>query len=138
MNAVRVRSLILAVAVAGLPAAASPQAPANPRAQEALQRLQRATGGAAIASEHRATAVSRFVRLAPGSAANLSRVFARTARAKEDASADFFRSYGAAIGVDDPTALRLVSTRTDRAGGTHLTWQQFHGEVPVFAGTVKT
>jgi Zn-dependent metalloprotease len=138
MNTCRVRFLVLALAVAALPAAALAQSTASARAKEALDRLERATGGAAVASTHRATGVARFIRLAPGSKASLGRAPARTAREKEQESAEFFRTYGAALGVDDPTALRLVSTTTDRIGQTHLTWKQFHGSVPVFAATVKT
>lgn len=138
MNTNRLSLLLLALAVAASPAAALAQSSASARAKEALDRLERATGGAAVASTHQATGASRFIRLAPGSKATLGREIARTAREKEQESAAFFRTYGAALGIDDPGALRLVATTTDRLGQTHLTWKQFHGAVPVFAGTIKT
>jgi Zn-dependent metalloprotease len=93
---------------------------------------------AAVVSTHRATGAGRFVRLRPGAGAGLGRGPATTERQKEEESVAFFREYGAALGITDPRALRLVSTATDRLGETHLTWKQFHGAVPVFAGTIKT
>ena len=104
----------------------------------ALRRLQAATSGAAVVSAHKATGASRFIRLRPGSGARLGRGPARTPQQKQQESIAFFRDYGAAVGISDPASLRLVSTVTDNLAETHLTWKQFHGAVPVFAGTIKT
>jgi Zn-dependent metalloprotease len=93
---------------------------------------------AAVVSTHRATGAARFVRVQPGARAGLGLGPATTARQKQEESVAFFRGHGAALGISDPGALRLVSTVTDRLGETHLTWKQFHGAVPVFAGTIKT
>ena len=104
--------------------------------EQALERLQAATGGAVVASDHKATGAARFVRVRPGGA--LGAATAATAREKEQHSRAFFKDYGGLVGVSDPGALRLMSSMVDALGETHLTWQQFHGGVPVFAGTVKT
>jgi Zn-dependent metalloprotease len=34
--------------------------------------------------------------------------------------------------------MRFVSSDTDSIGETHLTWRQFHGDVPVYAATIRT
>jgi Zn-dependent metalloprotease len=103
----------------------------------ALRRLRDATGGSAAIGTHRATGAARFIRLLPG-ARGLGRGPAATAGEKQDQSVAFFREHGAAVGIDDPRSVRLVSTVTDRLGETHLTWKQFYGSIPVFAGTIKT
>jgi len=106
--------------------------------EEALQRLKTRTGAEVVASEHKATGAARFVRVAPGSARGLGGSPAATAREKEQQSRTFFAEYGSLVGVSDPMSLRLVSSATDALGETHLTWQQFYGAVPVFAGTMKS
>jgi Zn-dependent metalloprotease len=105
--------------------------------EAALRRLEDVTGGGAVIATHKATGAARSIRLAPG-ARGLGRGPAATAAEKQDQSVAFFREHGAAVGIDDPRSLRLVSTRTDKLGETHLTWKQFHGSVPVFAATIKT
>jgi Zn-dependent metalloprotease len=105
--------------------------------EAALRRLQDATGGRAVIGTHRATGAARFIRLLPGARA-LGRGPAATADEKQEQSVAFFRDYGAAIGIDDPRSLHFFSTVTDQLGETHLTWKQFHGSIPVFAGTIKT
>ncbi len=105
--------------------------------EAALRRLQDAAGGGAVIATHRATGAARFIRLLP-EARGLGRGPAATAGEKQDQSVAFFREYGAAVGIDDPRSLRFVSTVTDQLGETHLTWKQFYGSIPVFAGTIKT
>jgi Zn-dependent metalloprotease len=105
--------------------------------EAALRRLRDATGGGAVIATHRATGAARFIRLLPAER-GLGRGPAATAGEKQDQSVEFFREHGAAVGIDDPRSLRLVSTVTDRLGETHLTWKQFYGSIPVFAGTIKT
>ncbi|HET7754514.1 MAG TPA: M4 family metallopeptidase, partial [Anaeromyxobacteraceae bacterium] len=126
------------VAFAVLVFLSSSTALADARARDAaVKKLQNATRGAVSISNNKATGAARFVRLQP-SARGLGKPAAIDDRAKQDQSAAFFRDYGAAIGVSDPAGLRHAGTAKDRAGGTHLTWKQFHGGVPVFAGVVKT
>ena len=50
----------------------------------------------------------------------------------------FFRDFGSAVGVSNPASMRLQSTETDSIGYTHLTYRQYHGDVPVFGAMVKT
>src|SRR5687767_8958515 len=57
---------------------------------------------------------------------------------KQQHSNAFFRDYGALIGVSNAQGMRFVSSQSDAIGETHLTWHQFHGDVPVFAGMIKT
>jgi Zn-dependent metalloprotease len=106
--------------------------------EQALQRLQAATGNSVIASEHKSTGAMRFIRVRPGSARGLSATPAATARQKEQQSTTFFADYGALVGVSDPASLRLASSTTDALGETHLTWHQFYRGLPVFAGVLKT
>jgi Zn-dependent metalloprotease len=103
--------------------------------EAALRRLEAATGGAAFISTHKATGAARFVRVERGA---LASEVARSAQDKQRRSEQFLRAHGAALGVDDVASLRLTKTETDALGETHLTYRQFHGAVPVFAGVVKT
>jgi Zn-dependent metalloprotease len=115
------------------------QSPTGSQArEEALRRLRAAHGSAVQVSEHKSTGAARFIRVLPGSARGLGSGPATTARDKEQQSTAFFRAYGALVGISDPLSLRLASSMIDALGETHLTWQQFHGTVPVFAGTIKT
>jgi Zn-dependent metalloprotease len=126
-------SLVLHAALAAI------QSPTGADArQAALQRLQTATAGAVVVADHKATGAARFVRVPPGSSRGLGSGPAVTPAEKQQQSALFFRDYGALMGITDASGLRLASTATDALGETHLTWKQFHGNVPVFAGTIKT
>jgi Zn-dependent metalloprotease len=135
-------SIPIAVAVLSILHCA-PLAFAQPREssdtrEAALRRLQAAAGAAVVISEHKATGAARVVRLPAGAAGGLGRGPAASAREKQEQSAAFFRDYGALVGISSPASLRLASTTTDHLGETHLTWKQFYGAVPVFAGTIKT
>jgi hypothetical protein len=89
-------------------------------------------------SDHKATGAARFVRLQPGSNRRLGAGPAPSANAKQQQSQAFFRDYGALIGVSDANGMRFAASNSDAIGKTHLTWKQFHGNVPVFAATIKT
>jgi Zn-dependent metalloprotease len=106
--------------------------------QGALRRLQAATGGAIVVADHKATGAARFVRIQPGSTRGLGSGPAATPNEKRQQSAAFFRDYGALVGISDAPGMRLAATATDTLGETHLTFKQFHGNVPVFAATIKT
>jgi bacillolysin len=119
-------TLVLHAAVAAV------QSPTGADARQgALQRLQTATGGAVIVADHKGV-------LPAGSTRGLGSGPAVTPAEKQQQSAVFFRDYGALMGITDPSGLRFASTATDALGETHLTWKQFHANVPVFAGTIKT
>ena len=111
------------------------QQPGNQAREDALRRLQAAQGGDVQISSHKSTGAARFIRVRPGRALSGP---APTARDKEQQSRAFFREYGPAAGISDAFALRLASSSIDALGDTHLTWRQFYGAVPVFAGTIKT
>jgi Zn-dependent metalloprotease len=131
------RSLVVVFACLSASAVLAQTRSSGESREAALRRLRDATGGGAVISTHRATGAARFIRLLPA-ARGLGRGPAATAVQKQDQSVAFFREYGAAVGIDDPRSLRLVSTVTDRLGETHLTWKQYYGAIPVFAGTIKT
>ena len=134
----RVGVTFLTLFTATAPFAFAQSATAIQAREQALQRLKTTTGAEVVASEHKATGAARFVRVAPGSARGLGGPPAGTPREKEQQSRTFFTEYGSLVGVSDPMSLRLVGSSTDALGETHLTWQQFYGAVPVFAGTMKS
>jgi Zn-dependent metalloprotease len=121
-----------------VPFSAAPSTTGREARDNALRRLQAATGDAVVVSDHKATGAARFVRVQQGSSRRLGSGPAISASAKQQQSVAFFREYGALVGVTDANGLRLTSSASDALGETHLTWKQFHGNVPVFAGTIKT
>ena len=57
-----------------------------------------------------------------------------SAKAKSKA---FLREYGALLGAGNESSLEEISSTTDSRGATHVTYQQFYKDVPVWAGTIK-
>jgi len=106
--------------------------------EAALQRLQAATGGEVIVSDHKATGGARFIRVPSGRGRSLGAGPAIGATQKEQQSRLFFAQYGSLIGVPDAQSMRLAATNTDSLGETHLTFNQFYGSVPVYAATIRT
>ena len=134
----RVGMMFLTLCTATTSFAFAQSATAIQAREQALQRLKTTTGAEVVASEHKATGAARFVRVPAGSPRGLAGASAATPQQKEQQSRAFFRDHGALVGVSDPMSMRLVSSTTDALGETHLTWQQFYGAVPVFAGTMKS
>ena len=116
----------------------SAQTDSNDARDAALKRLQDSAGGMLVVSKHKSTGAARFIRLQPEASARLGITQAPTKQDKQAQSLLFFRNFGAALGVSDANELRFHSEVIDQLGETHLTWKQFHGGVPVFAGTIKT
>ena len=106
--------------------------------EAAAARLQAATGGAALISNHKSIATARFVRIKPGTAASLGRGRANTNAQKQEQSQAFFREYSDLVGTTEPASMRLGATVTDRLGETHLTWRQYYNGLPVFGTAIKT
>ncbi len=50
---------------------------------------------------------------------------------------DFLREYGAILGAGSESTLDEISSTTDSLGATHVTYQQFYKDVPVWGGTIK-
>jgi Zn-dependent metalloprotease len=102
-----------------------------------ISRLKENTGGKAKVTISDATGGARFVRLAPGERASLSREDkSASTHAK---SASFLKEYGSVFGLRNPDAeLQVEREDADRQGGKHLTYKQVYNGVPVFAGTLKT
>ncbi len=99
------------------------------------RKLEARTGGAASVSTHRATEVASFVRLAPGSRADLSPLAGAAPEAQARA---FFAEYAGLFGITDARGeLLLMENRRDARGGTRLSFQQVHYGVPVFAGILR-
>ena len=110
---------ILTAAHAGAPSAAQ------------IQRLVDASGGTARTSLHRATGVVRFLTVEPGS-------LQLGGSTTEQRAADFLERYGTLLGVSDPSSeLVARQTRVDGYGGIHVSYEQMHRGVPVFAGLVR-
>lgn len=106
--------------------------PKAPSTQSAIDRLQGAVGDTATVSLNNATGVVQFVRLTPGT-------LLLAGSTSEERAADFFVHWGDLFGVRDAASqLRLVSSKTDGLTGmSHLTYQQVHNGVDVFAGIMK-
>ncbi|HSE43379.1 MAG TPA: hypothetical protein VLH08_21650, partial [Acidobacteriota bacterium] len=116
----------------------SAQSARNEKREAALQRLQTSAAGAMQISKHKATGAVRFLRLESGASVRLGLSPAATTQQRKQESITFFRNFGEAVGVSDADSLQFVSEKSDALGETHLTWKQFHGKVPVYAGTIKT
>jgi Zn-dependent metalloprotease len=137
--ALRFRRAVLSCAVV---VGASGLAGAGP---QDVQTLVAEFGAATEVTLNPATGAARFVRLglegtapsrAPGPAAGGA---TPAAAALEAASADFLARHGRLFGLADARAeLFLVGRARDAQGGTHLTYQQRRGGVPVFAAILKT
>lgn len=128
----------LAVCVCVITPSVIAQSNRNDEREAALKRLQDSTGGGLIISKHKATGAARFVRFQPGAGASLGLGPAATIQEKQKQSITFFQNYGEALGISDAASFRFISASTDSLGETHLTWRQFYGKIPVFAGTIKT
>jgi uncharacterized repeat protein (TIGR01451 family) len=104
--------------------------------QSGIQRLKSDTGGAAMVSTNPATGAARFVRLSSGSESSLSRGMTGSPAEKSIA---FFKNYGSAFGISNPSSQLLAAGQvSDATGGQHLTYKQVYMNVPVFAGIIKT
>ncbi|MBP7998765.1 MAG: M4 family metallopeptidase [Chloroflexi bacterium] len=98
-----------------------------------VDRLIADTAGAAIVTMHQATGAARFIRFANGY--TLSLVNGVSAQAEAEA---FFALYGDAFGITDATSqLVLAESGTDGLGTSHLTYQQVHQGVKVFAALLR-
>src|SRR5262245_3642515 len=104
----------------------------------ALGNAKQKAGGNLKVSMHKATDMARFIRVPSGSSASLGTGNAKAACGQAADSAAFFRDFGPAVGVRNPASMRLQSTKSDKLGKTHLTYRQYHGDVPVFGATLKT
>ena len=56
----------------------------------------------------------------------------------EDKLVSFLERHGAVFGIDDPAAqLRMIGVRDDQYGNALLSYQQMHGDVPVFGAEMR-
>lgn len=97
-----------------------------------LQKLKEKARGSVTLSVKSATSHAGFITagkngdLAPGNSG------AAKGKAKQ-----FLREYGALLGAGSESTLEEISSTTDALGATHITYQQFYKDVPVWAGTIK-
>lgn len=141
MSLRRISSAVaLAMALSG-PAWAQTNEPGQDRPRpgtaEAIAELAAETNGAARVGLHRATGAARFVRLgAPGRAALAPPALLQIPR--ENRMRDFIARHGDVFGIRD-AATELFESRvtTDALENTHVTYQQRHRGVPVFAGELR-
>lgn len=102
-----------------------------PGSADAISRLVSASKGQAVISLHPATGRVRFVKL-PSSSLKL------LGNSPNQVAESFFRDYGEALGLGDPTQeLLLRSSSLDDLGSTHLNFDQVYRGIPVFAGHIK-
>ncbi len=104
----------------------------SPPTQNAVARLQKAVDGTAAISFNAATGGVQFLRVSPGT-------LPLAGSTPEARATDFFARWGDVFGVRDAASqLNLVSRKTDLLTGmSHLTYQQVHNGVDVFAGVLK-
>ena len=106
-----------------------------------IARLIADSGGNAQVSVHEATGAARFVKMAPGKKLGLLKQAERAAtdEAKKNRSAEFLETYGSIFGIASVAAeLKEVRVARDHQGGTHITYQQFYRDIPVFAGELRS
>ncbi len=124
---IRPSLVVAAVLAIALPAAAG--APEPPDA--ALDRLAADAGGPLRVERHRATGMPRLLVLETGRLPLAAK--STSARAME-----VFERYGAAFGLTTPAEqLVVVASRRDRLGAEHVTLEQRHRGLPVFAAVVR-
>ena len=112
---------------------------ARPVDPAAVQRLLADSSGGAQVSVNPATGAVRFVRLAPAAEVASMAAARRAGGSVLDRSRGFLAAYGGMFGIADvDTELTVVSTATDRLAATHVTYEQRHRGVPVFAARLKT
>ncbi len=123
-------SIVLACLL--LAAVSAPAWGAGPT-EDALQRLEDATGGRAKVSMSQTTGVAKFVRL-PADARNKALVGGRSFEARAEA---FFGEYGAMFGIEDPKRDLMFVGKKPGNVMTHVSYQQVYQGVPVFAGVLR-
>jgi Zn-dependent metalloprotease len=98
---------------------------------DALHRLQAATGGRAEVSLHHATGVAHLVRLEPGALTG-------TGPTTKSRRTEFFQRYGPVFGVTDPEReLDRIARRQNRLGETHEWYRQLYRGIPVFGAEIR-
>jgi len=102
-----------------------------------IKQLMAETGGRARVSLHPATGAVRFLRVDPGAGeTSLTPATPQTVRQSSDG---FLRAHAGIFGIRDvDSELRVVGERVDRMGYRHLTYQQVHGDVPVFGAFLRS
>ena len=97
-----------------------------------VQKLKDKARGSVALSTKQATKHIGFVRagqngdLLPGNSGSAS-----------VKATDFMHEYGAILGAGSESTLDEISSSTDALGATHVTYQQFYKDVPVWGGIVK-
>ncbi|MDH4254871.1 MAG: M4 family metallopeptidase [Gammaproteobacteria bacterium] len=100
---------------------------------ELIERLNRSARGAVSISTNKSTGVARFVRVDKGGDLHPS----GRSTVPRGKAIGFFDEYGGLFGVTNATEeLALLSTTADKQGNTHLSYQQVHRGVPVFAAVL--
>jgi Zn-dependent metalloprotease len=120
----------------GASAKAAQSSGTQPVDPEGIERLVQDSGGAAV-SVSAATGAVSFVRMNSEQSQNLSEAQGFSG-SLEERSAQFFKAYGTIFGISDfNTQLKLLESKTDSLGNAHLTYQQVHQSVPVYAALLR-
>lgn len=102
----------------------------------AKSRLEAAAGSAVLTTRDPAAGITRFVRLPVGSPADLA---AGLVGSPDEKARGFFAAHGDLFGIADAARqLDRVAEVGDAQGYRHLTYQQFHGGVPVYGALLRT
>ncbi len=123
---------LIAAAVSGSASGGATAASGNGPDPGLVQKLKDKARGSVALSEKQATKHIGFVRagqngdLLPGNSGKA-----------EVKAKDFLREYGAILGAGSESTLDEISSTTDSLGATHVTYQQFYKDVPVWGGTIK-
>ena len=123
---------LIAAAVSGSASGGATAASGNGPDPALVQKLKDKARGSVALSEKQATKHIGFVRagqngdLLPGNSGKA-----------EVKAKDFLREYGAILGAGSESTLDEISSTTDSLGATHVTYQQFYKDVPVWAATIK-
>jgi Zn-dependent metalloprotease len=123
---------LIAAAVSGAASGGATVASGNGPDPALVQKLKDKARGSVALSTKQATKHIGFIRagqngdLLPGNSGSAS--------VKSEA---FLREYGAILGAGSESTLEEISSSTDSLGATHVTYQQFYKDVPVWAGTIK-
>ena len=105
--------------------------------EEAIQRLQDSLVGRGRVKRNRATRLVDFVRLEGSTPGTLAPANAGPTR--KERSLAFLTAHRPSFGLINPAdELKLINEQGDRQGGAHLTFNQMHRGVAVFAGVLKT
>jgi Zn-dependent metalloprotease len=132
MGALLVLLGLMTAALSGAASGGTTKANGNGPDPALVKKLKDTARGSVTLSTKEATKHIGFVRVGQ----NGDLLPGNSGKAKSKAK-DFLREYGQIFGAGSESTLEEISSATDSLGATHVTYQQFYKNVPVWAGTLK-